>query len=89
MRGYTRRTGDQWQTLIKEQRESGLSAPQFCKQNNIGYASFCQWRKRMAESNPPPASFVALEPQIQLPALSPWAVELQIGAHVVLRIAKQ
>lgn len=89
MRNYTRRTADQWQTVVNEQRESGLSAPRFCEHHNIGYASFCQWRKRLAEPNPSSAAFVALEPPMQLPAPSPWVVELQIGPEVVLRIAKQ
>lgn len=89
MGSYTRRTADQWETVINEQRESGLSAPRFCEQHNIGYASFCQWRKRLAEQNPSPAAFIALEPPTQLPVQSPWVVELQISPDVVLRIAKQ
>ena len=32
-----RRTPDQWQGLIDQQRHSGLSALQFCKQQGIGY----------------------------------------------------
>jgi hypothetical protein len=35
-----RRSPEQWQTLGNLQRDSGLSAMQFCKQENIGYASF-------------------------------------------------
>jgi hypothetical protein len=42
------RTPEQWQALVDQQRDSGLSAPRFCKQENIGYASFCNWRKRLA-----------------------------------------
>ncbi|WP_420389986.1 IS66 family insertion sequence element accessory protein TnpA [Marinobacter sp.] len=30
------RTTEQWQVLVDQQRDSGLSAPQFCKQENIG-----------------------------------------------------
>jgi len=26
-----------------------LSAMQFCKQDHIGYASFCNWRKRLSD----------------------------------------
>jgi hypothetical protein len=88
MGAYIRRTAEQWQSLIGDQHESGLSAPEFCKQNNIGYASFCQWRKRLVEPTPSPATFVALEPPMQ-PHQSPWAVELQIGPDIVLRITKQ
>ncbi|WP_225316930.1 MULTISPECIES: IS66 family insertion sequence element accessory protein TnpA [Marinobacter] len=45
MRTY--RTEEQWRALVDQQRNSGLSAPKFCKQENIGYASFCNWRKRL------------------------------------------
>lgn len=89
MRTYTRRTAEQWQRLINDQHESALSAPEYCKQHNIGYASFCQWRKRLVEPNPPSASFVALEAPTQLPVQWHWTVELQLGPDVVLRIAKQ
>jgi len=41
------RTPEQWQALVDQQRASGLSAPQLCKQEKIGYASFCNWRKRL------------------------------------------
>ncbi len=42
------RTPEQWQTLIDQQLDSGLSAVQFCNQHDIGYASFCNWRKRLS-----------------------------------------
>jgi len=47
MRKY--RPQEQWQALVDQQRDSGLSAMQFCKQEDIGYASFCSWRKRLTE----------------------------------------
>jgi putative transposase len=43
------RTPEQWQTLVDQQRDCGLSASKFCKQENIGYASFCNWRKRLSD----------------------------------------
>jgi len=43
------RTPEQWQALVNQQRDSGLSASKFCKQENIGYASFCNWRKRLSD----------------------------------------
>ncbi|WP_433962330.1 IS66 family insertion sequence element accessory protein TnpA [Marinobacter salarius] len=33
--------------MVDQKRNSGLSAPKFCKQENIGYASFCNRRKRL------------------------------------------
>lgn len=44
------RTREQWQALVDQQRDSGfLSATRFCEQQNIGYASFCNWRKRLLD----------------------------------------
>ena len=34
------RPQEQWQSLVDTQRDSGLSVMQFCKQEDIGYASF-------------------------------------------------
>ena len=42
------RTPEQWQVLVNQQRDSGLSAVRFCEQQDIGYASFCNWRKRLS-----------------------------------------
>jgi len=59
---------EQWQELIHNQQQSGLSARAFCEQRYIGYASFCNWRKRLSlvksqhgESRPvPDADFIDL-----------------------------
>jgi len=45
------RTPKQWQALVDQQQNSGLSAMQFCKQQSIGYASFCNWRKRLPDQS--------------------------------------
>ena len=44
------RTSAQWQALVDQQHASGVSAVQFCKQQDIGYASFCNWRKRLSDN---------------------------------------
>lgn len=41
------RSPEQWRAHIRQWQQSGLSALSFCKQNDLGYASFCQWRKRL------------------------------------------
>jgi hypothetical protein len=45
---YHRRTQSEWQTLVNAQADSRLSAKAFCASQNIGLASFYQWRKRLA-----------------------------------------
>ena len=85
----THRTADQWQALVNEQKASGLSAPKYCKQNNIAYASFSKWRKQLTK--PPTESespaFIELTTPSQ-PESQSWAVELAISDTIVLRIAK-
>lgn len=46
-----RRTPEQWQAIVTNFSASGLSAPQFCKQQNIQYASFSKWRQRLSTTN--------------------------------------
>ena len=66
MKNQTRkhRSPQQWQALIQQWQQSELSAMAFCKQNELGYASFCQWRKRLCT----PARSVAAP----LPEASPF-----------------
>lgn len=47
-----RRAAEQWQALIDQQQASVLSAKAFCQEQNLGYASFCVWRKRLAGEAP-------------------------------------
>jgi hypothetical protein len=90
------RTQEQWQTLIDQQRASGLSAPQFCKQENIGYASFCNWRKRLSasvideSSESSEAGFLDLSSLMgNSPSSGPgWNIVLSLGNGVELRLSQ-
>jgi len=44
-----RRSAEQWQALVKQWQQSGQSAKDFCREHDLGYASFCQWRKRLEQ----------------------------------------
>ncbi len=50
-RKYTRRSQEEWQTLIRQWQQSSLSAAHFCKQNHLSSASFYQWRQRFEDSD--------------------------------------
>ena len=94
------RTPEQWQTLVDQQRASGLSAPQFCKQEKIGYPSFCNWRKRLSDpstdesSGPGEAGFLDLSslmgnsPSSGSGAGSGWNIVLSLGNGVELRLSQ-
>ncbi|WP_053857235.1 IS66 family insertion sequence element accessory protein TnpA, partial [Halomonas sp. A3H3] len=86
------RTPEQWQALVDQHRDSGLSASQFCKQENIGYSSFCNWRKRLSDqptdnsTDSGEASFLDLS---SLMGTSPssglgWNIVLSLGNGVEL-----
>jgi len=67
MSKYTHRSASQWQALVEEQESSALSALQICKEKDLGYASFCQWRKRLSHSTvtaviPELPPFLAVDP---------------------------
>lgn len=93
---YTpRRSPEQWQALIDQWQQSGQSAKQFCKEQALGYASFCQWKKRLAQSDEnataeassPEPSFIDLA---SLGASQPggWHIVLSLGGGVELTLSQ-
>ena len=90
------RTPEQWQALVDQQRDSGLSAPQFCKQEGIGYASFCNWRKRLSapstgdSADSGEASFLDLSSLMGTSQASgpSWNIVLSLGNGIELRLSQ-
>lgn len=69
-----------------EWQASGLSAPAFCGQQGIGYASFCQWRQRLRSADGVEESSVPASTFIDLGALSAGHAALGQGWHIVLSL---
>lgn len=93
----TYRTATDWQALISRWESSTLSAPTFCEQHGIGYASFCQWRKRLKATADAAAPAAAAIPTFidlhALAASSPshgqsWHIVLSLGNGVELRLSQ-
>ena len=85
------RTPDQWQTLIDQQLDSGLSAVQFCNQHDIGYASFCNWRKRLSAAAAPKSEatgFLDLSSLMAGTTGPAWNIVLSLGNGVELRLSQ-
>ena len=40
-----------WTAIISNQQESGLSVPNFCKENDISYANFHYWLKKLQQTD--------------------------------------
>ena len=75
---YTRRTQHQWQQLINEQPQSGLTVKDYCASKNITVSGFYLWRKKLADPPHPveePQEWLSLAP---LPSSESeqWQIEL-------------
>ena len=85
------RSADEWKTLIRQWEASGQSALQFCKSTGLGYASFCNWRKRLAEDSLAPSieptSFIDLRSLAAGPR--GWDIVLHLGNGVELRLSQR
>jgi hypothetical protein len=90
-----------WQKLVDQQARSGLSGAQFCRQENVRYASFMGWRKRLQVPTPQPSpmapgAFVELtapaktspEPHPKPSSDTNLCLELSLGAGIELRITR-
>ena len=89
---YARRSSSEWQQIIDDQAESGLSAPQYCEQHQVSYASFSKWRQHFLGTktslDSTHSGFIDLS---QVPALSGtgrWNITLCLGDGVELRLSR-
>ncbi|AHI32842.1 MULTISPECIES: IS66 family insertion sequence element accessory protein TnpA [Marinobacter] len=90
------RTIEQWQVLVDQQIGSSLSAMQFCKQEHIGYASFCNWRKRLSDPSTDDSTGSGEPGFLDLSSLMGtsqssgpgWNIVLSLGNGVELRLSQ-
>ena len=89
-----RRSSDQWQAVIEEQHQSNLSASAFCEQQAIGYASFCNWRRRLSTDADQPSSdekrdtgFIDLSTLAENKSAG-WNIVLKLGEGMELSLTK-
>lgn len=88
-----RRSATQWQQLISEQAESGLSQAAFCKRKRLPLSTFTHWKRRLSieldeqERNTPDQSS-----WIELGSLAGkelgWDIELDLGGGMCLRLRR-
>ena len=80
------RSASEWQALMSQWQASGLSAPAFCGQQGIGYASFCQWRQRLRTADVVDEPAATPSTFIDLGALSAGNATMGQGWHIVLSL---
>jgi len=77
---------EQWQQLINEQVDSGLSVAAFCRKTQLSVSSFYQWRKKFDAVEPELNDWLALPGAASAPA-DDWQIELALPGGVVLRMS--
>lgn len=87
------RSRQEWQSLIDQHQQSGLSAAQFCKEQHIPYASFCNWKRRLQADANGITNETASSDFIDLSSLSPsanhgWRITLKLGNGVELELSQ-
>jgi hypothetical protein len=84
----TRRTRKQWQQLINEQPDSGLTVHDYCQQQHLNVSGFYQWRKKLSAEaeNDRAADWLSL-PVTDIPGhTGEWQIELLLPGGVTLRM---
>jgi len=89
----TRRTRQQWQTIIDDFEQSGLGIQDYCQQHNVAYSSLAKWRSVLKHPKdgvqPHAISFIELpESPTRLNDLS-LHIELDLGSGVILRLRRE
>ena len=94
-----RRSAAQWQQFCDAYEGSGLTRKQFCQEYSLTLSTFDYWRHKLKKQSikavEPKPIFVELtdcgdhcaqvEPD-HIASSSPWAIELQLGDHIFLRL---
>lgn len=84
------RTKEQWQRLILDQIDSGLTQAAFCRQQSLSLASFGNWKRRLQKDQADDADAHWLElPALPAASSGGWDIELDLGNGVCLRLKQQ
>lgn len=93
-----------WQQLVEQQAKSGLSGAAFCRQQDIRYANFMSWRKKLQmpktiSEGSEQSAFIELTAPALVASAAPRqqglqnestvCVELSLGAGIELRITRR
>jgi hypothetical protein len=89
--GRVRRTGAEWQVILKRFRKSGLTVSAFCEREKLSPSAFATWKRKLSEMEPHEPRFVELTPPPSprlaepIPHASSGELELSLPGGVVLR----
>jgi len=70
----------QWQSLIQQQPQSGLTVAAFCDSRGVSTGSFYQWRRKLAQEPPHRPAFLPVRVSEEPVAASPIRIRFDCGA---------
>lgn len=79
-----RRDRAEWQRLVAEYEQSGLTRKAFCAARGLRVSSLGYWRTRLGRAAAD-TGFV----ELPAPGGNGWEVELSLGAGLVLRLRRE
>lgn len=91
----TRRSANEWRSIITDYKTSGLTQRDFCQQRDIAYSSFTNWLSKLEKlatdlpvENNASALFIDLlaDKPVQPLSAKEWDVELAFANGTVLRL---
>jgi hypothetical protein len=86
-----RRTAAQWARIIKAQRQSGLTAVEFCRRQHLAKATYWYWRKRLVTDGKHGQAVIPAQRFLAVPIVTPVADPIEValgGMHVRLQGAE-
>ena len=94
-----RKTASQWQSLCDAYEGSRLTRKQFCQQHSLALSTFDYWRHKLKKQKVEVAELDPIFVELtdcgdnrdraeshHSPSSTPWAIELQLGDRIVLRL---
>ena len=71
----------QWQQIINDQNESGLSIREWCRDNDISYGKFYYWQRVIREETLIKAGTLAVTGKAQFVELKPSIADVKPNNH--------
>jgi len=89
-----RRSAAQWQHLVEEQQESGLTQKAFSEQHGIAPSAFGYWKRKLSAASTTDQDNESSWLDLSALAITneqsgTWKIELDLGNGVVLRLSQQ
>lgn len=95
---FARLSHEQWQQIIDQQIESGLSQKDFCQSHQISLATFSNWKRKLRNSlvsklaepeSTDDQDWIAFPTGLPEPTSSlAWHMELELPGGVILRMRR-